>query len=747
MSGGDANVLKDIREYLRFNELTSTLECLAAESEAQRTGRQPLVGLDDARNALLRRFLKAFDAGQHATLFTLWRSHLPATLQESEGALELEFFLNLHTAVLPLRGSTASDAARRSAMQLFKAFLDDRGSRLSQRQDLLLYYSLPFVANPAGHPAFGALFDPAWVATLRHRFEQMLNVVLSEQQPPRLYALCNGGGMSGGAGSGEFGFGGAGGDPYGTEPQTPGVVLRQRQEHLGNFASSIHRLAMQLVDTLGEVRNGRMVSDGYVQTVRDQLNSFDAVLSQDATRRQQRFARSQAQEEWAAASSGGGGAIGQEQQQQQQQQQWQQQQQSDSGGYDGQQQQQQEQQEQQWQQPQPQPQPHAGQQAEWGAEQQWSGQGPAEQQQQQQWSEPQGQQWQQPQQPQPQWQQPPQASVPLLANAPTPGGVAARYRSQPQPQPQQRRAAAAAPASVGPSPFPPLNHNKIREHLAAVMAPDCTAPTLRRAALLLQALRWRLTKSDLATRRAELAVYIRRDVVSCAHGGNPLLEDLLLRVRGRRGVRAVQSSARTPDASDASAVSHDPNKIAVVEGAARLVCAITSLAMGRRYILELSHAVDISTQVLQGETSETPLRTQALVAVHNLSLHGRLAHLAMIENGMLEWLVGILNKHALAMQSGDPDPDDVRFEILEFFFFIMKLSVSYDSPLIDDISLPCLLGSLGDLARVRLRATSLSLPSSQGSVPCGDHVRTAKQHGWRRCAACARYRLDAIEAS
>ena len=194
MDASDTEVLESITEYLRFNELNSTLECLAAESEAQRTGKQPRLGADQASDALRRRFLKAFDVGQHATLFSLWRSHIPAEVRSSESAEELEFFINLHTAVLPLRGSTSSDAARSAAMQIFKAFLDDRGSRLSQRQDLLLYYSLPFVGDPAGHPAFGALFDPMWVTTLRRRFEQLLNVVLSAQQPPRLYALCGGGG-------------------------------------------------------------------------------------------------------------------------------------------------------------------------------------------------------------------------------------------------------------------------------------------------------------------------------------------------------------------------------------------------------------------------------------------------------------------------------------------------------------------------------------------------------------------------
>ena len=599
----DTEVVESITEYLRFNELNSTLECLAAESEAQRTGQQPRLGADQASDALRRRFFKAFDVGQHATLFSLWRSHIPAEVRSSESAEELEFFINLHTAVLPLRGSTSSDAARSAAMQIFKAFLDDRGSRLSQRQDLLLYYSLPFVGDPAGHPAFGALFDPMWVATLRRRFEQLLNVVLSAQQPPRLYALCGGGG-SGGSGSGDF------------EPQTPGIVLRQRQAHLGNFATSIHRLATQLVDTLGDVRNGRVVSDDYVQTVRDQLRSFDSVLAQEAQRQQQGFARSQQQEngEW-----GGTPAAGEQWQQLQPQPQARAQQQWEQEPW---QQQQQQHEQRQWQQPQ---QPQQQQRPPWQQDQL-----------QQQWQQP------QPQQPSP-WQQQQQPSVPLLASAPTPGGVVARYMGG---------AGAHAREPIGDSPFPPLDFNKIREHLAAVMGPESTQPEMRRAALLLQALRWRLTRSDRRTRRAVLAIYVRRDIVACAHGGNPLLEDLMLRVRGHHGVRAAPGAA---DAG-AAALARDPSRVAVVDSAARLVCAITSLAMGRRYILALSHAVDIACALLHSESAATPIRAQALLWVHNLSLHGRLAHLRMIENGMLEWIVGNLHAHARAVaDEGNPE--------------------------------------------------------------------------------------------
>ena len=43
-------------------------------------------------------------------------------------------------------------------MSEFRSYLDNRGSVLSQNQELAVYFALPYIPDPAKHPTFQNLF-------------------------------------------------------------------------------------------------------------------------------------------------------------------------------------------------------------------------------------------------------------------------------------------------------------------------------------------------------------------------------------------------------------------------------------------------------------------------------------------------------------------------------------------------------------------------------------------------------------
>lgn len=111
-------------------------------------------------------FLHCFDAGNSQRLFQLWNKHVPVGVRRGDlVAQKIEFYLNIHFAVLPFR-STAAARKHRSdpqaaagaakAMQSFRKYLETNGQALAQTPEFLPYYALPFVPNPSEHPSFQA---------------------------------------------------------------------------------------------------------------------------------------------------------------------------------------------------------------------------------------------------------------------------------------------------------------------------------------------------------------------------------------------------------------------------------------------------------------------------------------------------------------------------------------------------------------------------------------------------------------
>ncbi|KAK6177323.1 hypothetical protein SNE40_015447 [Patella caerulea] len=154
--------------------------------------------------------------------------------------------------------------------------------------------------------------------------------------------------------------------------------------------------------------------------------------------------------------------------------------------------------------------------------------------------------------------------------------------------------------------FPTLDYRKVRN--------DLMTGTPRNQALLLQALRWRLTKSHIEKRDAIINQYINNDILGCASPGP---------------YRDSMKKLLTSKSED------------VKQGTARLYNAFASLCVGRTYLSSNPELTPALLANLHSEDKDSITREMILGALQKLSLR-RALQTAMIEKGVIEWLVGVL---------------------------------------------------------------------------------------------------------
>lgn len=137
----------------------------------------------------------------------------------------------------------------------------------------------------------------------------------------------------------------------------------------------------------------------------------------------------------------------------------------------------------------------------------------------------------------------------------------------------------------------------------------------RKKALVLQALRWRLTQSSAEKRDQIVADYVHHDILGCANTG-----------AYRESIMQMLTTS-----SDA-----------VKQYLARLYNAIASLCVGRGYLAMNPDLLPALMDVLRsGQQRDLVAQEMVLGALQKLSLRRQL-QTAMIERGVIEWLVGVL---------------------------------------------------------------------------------------------------------
>ncbi|XP_075878712.1 lisH domain-containing protein ARMC9 isoform X3 [Nelusetta ayraudi] len=154
--------------------------------------------------------------------------------------------------------------------------------------------------------------------------------------------------------------------------------------------------------------------------------------------------------------------------------------------------------------------------------------------------------------------------------------------------------------------LPSLDYEKLKKDL--VKGPD------RLRSLLLQALRWRLTRSLPGEQRdTVLQAYISNDLLECHDAKQKRVLHL---------INASNDSVR--------------------QYMARLINAFASLAEGRVYLSKSPALLKLLTDSLKAEEKDSPSRLNVLVALQKLSLR-RAQQTAMIKDNLIGWLVDELH--------------------------------------------------------------------------------------------------------
>ncbi|XP_060073653.1 lisH domain-containing protein ARMC9-like [Ylistrum balloti] len=157
-----------------------------------------------------------------------------------------------------------------------------------------------------------------------------------------------------------------------------------------------------------------------------------------------------------------------------------------------------------------------------------------------------------------------------------------------------------------PEPYPALDFTKIKQAMADA--------SNKRKALLLQAMRWRLTQSNPQQRDITMTAYRDHDLLGCVQGGPH-----------RTVVLGLLTSSDE----------------LVKQGAARLFNAFASLCAGRTYLAQNQDLFTSLLDSLHSEEKESVTREMVLGALQKLSLRRNL-QTAMIDAGLIEWLVKVL---------------------------------------------------------------------------------------------------------
>ncbi|XP_005104437.1 lisH domain-containing protein ARMC9 [Aplysia californica] len=154
--------------------------------------------------------------------------------------------------------------------------------------------------------------------------------------------------------------------------------------------------------------------------------------------------------------------------------------------------------------------------------------------------------------------------------------------------------------------YPPLDFIQVKAQITDALD--------RKKALVLQALRWRLTHTRAVQRDQILSAYIQNDILGCTNSG-PYRDTIMSLL--------LQSSD------------------VVKQYLARLYNACASMCAGRGYLSANPDLLPALMDILRGDEKDHIAQEMVLGALQKLSLRRQLQS-AMIERGVIEWLVGVL---------------------------------------------------------------------------------------------------------
>ncbi|TSK53800.1 LisH domain-containing protein ARMC9 [Bagarius yarrelli] len=151
--------------------------------------------------------------------------------------------------------------------------------------------------------------------------------------------------------------------------------------------------------------------------------------------------------------------------------------------------------------------------------------------------------------------------------------------------------------------LPSLEYEKLKR--------DLISGSDRLKALLLQALRWRLTRSIQGEQRdTVLQAFIRNDLLNCYN------------TKQKSVLHLIESKNET-----------------VRQYTARLLNTFTSLSAGRVYVSQCSFLLKLLVQCLHSEKKDSVTKEKVLGALYKLSLSKRVHQSALIRLDLIAWLI------------------------------------------------------------------------------------------------------------
>jgi len=286
-----------IQEYLLKSGYFNTLEVFQHELTAERSAPQ-----DSQSTTLLS---KALDAGDQDSFFKVWSRFLPVTATKSGEGQKLTFYAYVFFAIFPLhplnrQSKLGNELEIKTRMEIFKDFLNTKGSDLSVTEEFLHFYALPYIPNPQEHAAFKILFTRGWVTELKERISKFFKAHASQNQQPALISMyksyienSKGKPPKGKAGSKK------GSEPTYENPLNPkelddlkkqNVLLQQREEYTRNtlvesqtkwtsFCKDILNLTRELYSCLESIRRGFIVDSNLISAIMEKVNRYEIFLN------------------------------------------------------------------------------------------------------------------------------------------------------------------------------------------------------------------------------------------------------------------------------------------------------------------------------------------------------------------------------------------------------------------------------------------------------------------------------------
>ncbi|XP_031553889.1 lisH domain-containing protein ARMC9-like [Actinia tenebrosa] len=151
-----------INEYLHFLGYEKT--CATLSEELRVLGKPEITSGTPLRNdsqisEMQTQALIAFDNGKYQDFFPIWNNQVPSSVQNMASTCQkLEFNLHIYFAVYPITNGRHNKLELERSMRVFKSYLENKGSGLSQTTEFLPFYALPFVPDPTTHPSFKPIF-------------------------------------------------------------------------------------------------------------------------------------------------------------------------------------------------------------------------------------------------------------------------------------------------------------------------------------------------------------------------------------------------------------------------------------------------------------------------------------------------------------------------------------------------------------------------------------------------------------